>query len=222
MEVLAAAAGALATVAGQILCSNMKLQSNHVDLEKEMRSLMDRRHVVEFERRRADGQGQEIRAEVVTWLEDVEKLLGRTNLIPEPPQGSLNCCKWYSANREVTKIFKEITGLLHAGSFVSGVVDAFPRAVEHIPGPSIRDQTTASKALARTKRLLSNNRYQIIGIWGPAGVGKTTLVRTLNNELTKTTSMQPFGIVIWATVSKNLEMRQVDRKSTRLNSSHSS
>ena len=209
MEVLAAAAGALATVAGQILCSNMKLQSNHVDLEKEMRSLMDRRHVVEFERRRADGQGQEIRAEVVTWLEDVEKLLGRTNLIPEPPQGSLNCCKWYSANREVTKIFKEITGLLHAGSFVCGVVDPFPRAVEHIPGPSIRDQTTASKALARTKRLLSDNRYQIIGIWGLGGVGKTTLVRTLNNELNKTTSMQPFGIVIWATVSKNLEMRQV-------------
>ncbi len=93
MEVLAAAVGALVTVAGEILCSKMKLQPNHVDLEREMRSLMARRGVVEFERSRADGQGQEMRAEVVTWLEYVEKLLGRTNLILEPPQGSLNFCK---------------------------------------------------------------------------------------------------------------------------------
>ncbi|GMY32391.1 disease resistance protein At4g27190-like [Fagus crenata] len=86
MEVLAAAVGALVTGAGQILCSKMKLQSNHVDLEREMRSLMERRNAVEIERIRAYVQGREIRAEVVTWLKDVQKLRGRANLIPEPPQ----------------------------------------------------------------------------------------------------------------------------------------
>uniref|UniRef100_A0A2N9HXG6 Uncharacterized protein n=1 Tax=Fagus sylvatica TaxID=28930 RepID=A0A2N9HXG6_FAGSY len=164
MEVLAAAVGALVTVAGQILCSKMKLQSNHVDLEREMRSLMDRRHVVEFERRRADGQGQEIREEVVTWLEDVEKLLGRTNLIPEPPQGSLNC--WVGKTTLVRTLNNELTITNLAG------------------GPSLS---------------LLRNLNIGIGEMGPR-------VKNLN---IKNTSMQPFGIVIWATVSKNLEMRQV-------------
>ena len=37
---------------------------------------------------------------------------------------------------------------------------------------------------------------------------KTTLVKNLNNELKKA-STQPFGIVIWATVSKNLVIKKV-------------
>ena len=35
----------------------------------------------------------------------------------------------------------------------------------------------------------------MIGIWGLGGIGKTTLVKNLNNELNNT-STQTFGIVI--------------------------
>ena len=39
-------------------------------------------------------------------------------------------------------------------------------AVEHFPGPSIRDQTPALKSLARAMTLLSDLKVQRIGIWG--------------------------------------------------------
>ena len=58
-----------------------------------------------------------------------------------------------------------------------------PRAVEHIPGPTIQDQTTASKMLDKTMTLLSDDEVRRISIWGMGGVGKTTLVRNLNNQL---------------------------------------
>jgi disease resistance protein RPS2 len=49
-------------------------------------------------------------------------------------------------------------------------------------------------------------------------VGKTTLVRNLNNKLKSISSMQPFGIVIWVTVSKNLDMKKVQTQiAQRLN-----
>ena len=59
--------------------------------------------------------------------------------------------------------------------------------------------------------------FKRIGIWGLGGVGKTTLVKNLNNEL-KEASTQPFGIVIWATVSKNLVIKKVQTQiAERLN-----
>jgi disease resistance protein RPS2 len=78
----------------------------------------------------------------------------------------------------VAERLKEIEGLLKAGSSHSGVVavnQSMPKAVEHIPGPTIEDQTTSSKTLAETLTLLSNDEVRRIGIWGMGGVGKTTL-----------------------------------------------
>ncbi|KAL4645124.1 hypothetical protein ACB092_02G213700 [Castanea dentata] len=225
MEVVAAAVGALVTSTGELLCScvcskiniTVNLQSNLVALEKEMKCLMDRRKEVKHETEIAEKVGNEIRAQVVTWLEDAEKLQLRVNPIQEEMVNSennsacfLNCSKRYKASKEVEEILQEIKRLLDVGSFNSGVVypTRVPRAVEHIPGPSIKSQKTASRKFDETMRALYDNRFQRIGIWGLGGIGKTTLVKNLNNEL-KTASTQPFGIVIWATVSKNLDIKNV-------------
>ena len=225
MEVVAAAVGALVTSTGELLCScvcskiniTVNLQSNLVALEKEMKCLMDRRKEVKHETEIAEKVGNEIRAQVVTWLEDVEKLQLRVNPIQEEMVNNentsacfLNCSKRYKASKEVEEILQEIKRLLDVGSFNSGVVypTGVPRAVEHIPGPSIKNQKTASRKFDETMSALYDNRFQRIGIWGLGGIGKTTLVKNLNNEL-KTASTQPFGIVIWATVSKNLDIKNV-------------
>ncbi|KAM3757363.1 hypothetical protein ACB098_02G182200 [Castanea mollissima] len=225
MEVVAAAVGAIVTSTGELLCScvcskiniTVNLQSNLVALEKEMKCLMDRRKEVKHETEIAEKVGNEIRAQVVTWLEDAEKLQLRVNPIQEEMVNSennsacfLNCSKRYKASKEVEEILQEIKRLLDVGSFNSGVVypTRVPRAVEHIPGPSIKSQKTASRKFDETMSALYDNRFQRIGICGLGGIGKTTLVKNLNNEL-KTASTQPFGIVIWATVSKNLDIKNV-------------
>ena len=82
-------------------------------------------------------------------------------------------------------------------------------AVEHIPAPSIEDQTTASLILAKLMNLLNDDEVGRIGVWGMGGVGKTTLVKNLNNKLRNDSSTQPFGIVIWITVSKQLDLARI-------------
>ncbi|KAF3970979.1 hypothetical protein CMV_005385 [Castanea mollissima] len=234
MEVVAAAVGALVTTTSELLCScvssktntTFNLHSNLAAVEEEMKSLTDRIKEVKRETEAADKEGKEIRAQVETWLKDVETLQPRVNAIQEqmvnnkrPSRCFLNCRKRYRASREVEETLKEIKRLLLvAASFDSGVVylTPVPRAVECIPGPSIQGQTTASKKLDEIRKALDDG-FKRIGIWGLGGVGKTTLVKNLNNQLGEA-STQPFGIVIWATVSKNLVIKNVQKQiAERLN-----
>ncbi|KAL4619206.1 hypothetical protein ACB092_06G063100 [Castanea dentata] len=234
MEVVGAAVGALVATTSELLCScvssktktTFNLHSDVAAVEQEMKSLTDRIKEVKGETEAAEKEGHKIRTQVVTWLKDVETLQPRVNAIQgqmsnnkKPSRCFLNCRKRYRASREVEETLKEIKRLLLvAGSFDSGVVclTRVPSAVECIPGPSIQGQTTASKKLDETMRALYADGVQVLGIWGLGGVGKTTLVKNLNNELRKA-STQPFGIVIWATVSKNL-LKNVQKQITeRLN-----
>ncbi|KAK1260548.1 putative disease resistance protein [Acorus gramineus] len=94
---------------------------------------------------------------------------------------------------------EEVKQLVSSGGFPSGVAVVNPRlkVVEQIPGPPVEGQM-----MDEILKLLSDDRIRKIGIWGMGGVGKTTLVRTLNNKLEDSSSPQLFDIVIWITVSK--------------------
>ncbi|KAK4576317.1 hypothetical protein RGQ29_027041 [Quercus rubra] len=233
MEVVAAVVGAvvgalvikpvnlLCSCVGSKIKTAVNLQSNIDAVKKEMKSLMDCKGQVDRKREAAEKEGNQIIAEVVTWLEKVKNLESRVNPIREkkPSACFLNCCKRYRESNEVEGILKEIERLLKDGNFESGVAypTRIPRAVEHIPGPSIQGQTTASKNLYETLKVLHDDKVRRIGIWGMGGVGKTTLVKNLNNKL-ENASTQPFGIIIWVTVTRNLVIKNVQtRIAERLN-----
>ncbi|KAG7955999.1 hypothetical protein I3843_11G102600 [Carya illinoinensis] len=220
MEVLASiVAEAVVAIGGPLfgsvysmIKSTVKFRSYLDVLEKKKKSLMDLRENVKTEMESAEREGKVQSIQVIEWLNEVEKLLLGVNHFQEVKlsRHSVNCRKRYRISREVEGQLKRIEWLLKSGSSHIGVV-------AHIPGPSIQDETTASKTLAKTVTLLSDPEVRRIGIWGMGGIGKTTLVRNLNNKL-KGTSMQPFGIVIWTTVSKNLDIKKVQTQiAERLN-----
>ena len=91
MEVLAVAVGALVVTPAKLLCNcvcskintTINVQSNLDDVEKEMKSLIDRRKEIIHETKAAKKERSQIRAPVITWLEDVEVLQPRVNRIHE-------------------------------------------------------------------------------------------------------------------------------------------
>uniref|UniRef100_A0A2N9FBV4 AAA+ ATPase domain-containing protein n=1 Tax=Fagus sylvatica TaxID=28930 RepID=A0A2N9FBV4_FAGSY len=220
MDVVSAAVGAVCGCFCSKINTAVNLPSRLDVLVREMERLVDLREQVKLKKEAAEKEGNEIRSRVIKWLHDVEKLELRVNPIQEqmhnnkkPSACFLNCSKRYRESREVEEILEEIKRLVQVVENIPDVVYSTTIYWKR----SIRSQTTASKALDKTMRLLYNDRVARIGIWGLGGVGKTTLVRALNNELVSS-STQPFGIVIWATVSKSFDLRQVQKQiAERLN-----
>ncbi|KAK4851119.1 hypothetical protein QYF36_012548 [Acer negundo] len=193
MEVVAAILGSAVTEAGRSLCGSfpsiknfISLQSNPIALEKEKKSLVDlKTKVIEDVDYSSDAQ-------MTLWLREVEQIM-------------LN--ERYRLSKETARMLKEIERLLKVGDIAVKMAgqNFLSIAVEHIPGLSIVNQITASQNLAKVMDLLNDNDVLRIGVWGMGGVGKTTLVQNLNNQLKRSSSMPQFGIAIWTTVSQNLD-----------------
>uniref|UniRef100_A0A2N9F2T7 Protein kinase domain-containing protein n=1 Tax=Fagus sylvatica TaxID=28930 RepID=A0A2N9F2T7_FAGSY len=162
MEVAATAIGALLKATGELFCccvcskintTDVNLQSNLDALDMEIKNLMNRRKEVEDDKKVAEKEGYEIKAQVVKWLEDVEKLQLRVNPIQgdfilnkKPFTSFLNC--------KVEETLNDIKSLLEDGSFDS--------IRKHIPVLSIEGKL--------------NN-----GSTGVGGVGKRSVPKNLNN-----------------------------------------
>ncbi|XP_047257935.1 probable disease resistance protein At4g27220 isoform X2 [Capsicum annuum] len=181
----------------------------------------------------AEGEGYKRKPDVIKWLKDVHKLENEWEAMQESIAAATmlvyKCCPKCSLRSEVSTQAKNIRDqfckLKEVGeNFGSNLVVENYRVkkVEFIPGPSIQGQLTATRNLNKLLRLLEDVKVFIIGVWGAGGVGKTTLVINLNNELLKTGVLGfklSFGVVIWVTVPKPpIDIRRVQAQiASRLN-----
>ncbi|KAL3499803.1 hypothetical protein ACH5RR_038896 [Cinchona calisaya] len=212
MEVLAAVVGSLMTESCRIFFSSihakidnfLNLQSYFTDLDKEMKGLTERRDAVNEELQAAKREGLVPRPQVQVWLRQVHQIEAEIITLKQTSGGG--CCYIYCSSRKILKKaalekLTDVKRLVQASSFPYGV--AAPVIVEHLPGPSIGDQPTAAENMAKLMDLLNDDEVKRIGVWGMGGVGKTTLVKNVNNKLVS--APPTFTIIMWVTVSKRSE-----------------
>ncbi|XP_031265473.1 disease resistance protein At4g27190-like [Pistacia vera] len=184
----------------------IRFQSNCNALEKQMKSLTDLQNKVKEEVDLAYTQ-------IIEWLREVQQFtleVAHTARIVNHGwffNFKENC----RLSRETARMFKEVERILKAGNLTSQMVglNYLAKILEHIPGPSIESQSTASKTLAKIMNLLNDDNVLRIGVWGMGGVGKTILVKNLNDNLKNSSSAQQFGMVIWAIVSKEMDLKRI-------------
>ncbi|EXC05118.1 Disease resistance protein [Morus notabilis] len=229
MEVLTSILGGIVAETGKSLCGSIRSNIKNTvwwklsfrDLEKEMRNLMDVMAEIKNQLESAEKDGRSPKNKVKEWLREVEDLVLKVESIQARIPGTekklcgclLRCNGRFRYGRKVARARKNADNLIKAGKFPDGVVSVkcLEEQVEYIPGPTILEgQTTASRTLDELVKILDVEKFRRIGVWGMGGVGKTTLVKNLNNKLKSNICLkQPFSIVIWATVSKELDMRRV-------------
>nr|GLL17143.1 disease resistance protein At4g27190-like [Ipomoea trifida] len=120
---------------------------------------------------------------------------------------SLHC----KLSNNIAKQIVKSKQLIEEGKPFENMIVGVPvaRPVQYMEVTSIQGQPTASTNLAKMMDLLRSEKYKRIGVWGMGGVGKTTLVKNLNNQLTNDPT---FNIVIWVVVSQNATVESVQSK----------
>ena len=75
------------------------------------------------------------------------------------------------------------------------------------PYPIVVAEDTLSKIL----RMLEDDKSKVVGIYGPGGVGKTTLLKRLKNDLSQT-RFGAFDVVIFVTVTDDVRINRIQKE----------
>ncbi|KAL0429182.1 UNVERIFIED_CONTAM: Disease resistance protein [Sesamum radiatum] len=232
MEVLASVVGsliaepcrALFTFLLDKLRNPLHFSSNLVALDQELEDLIERRDRLREHLAMSARAGLQTPSQVRDWLGQVSILENhvqslKDDLVLRARNSACSVCLCCSnLSDQVARRLGEARKLSSAaGEFPQGEGGAAPDPsmvrTEYIPAPTIDDQPISSRNMAKVMDLLSRQDVKRIGIWGMGGVGKTTLVKNINNKLTKTSPKSPsFSIVIWITVSNKTQETELELK----------
>ncbi|KDP33865.1 hypothetical protein JCGZ_07436 [Jatropha curcas] len=193
----------IATRISDVVNLNRRVHS----LTSALKELKDRRDDLKREVDRAELEGLTCTTRVKGWLERVEEVETKANLITADLRHRNQCfgcflansCLKYKLSKKVSTLKTEIDQLIEKSDFNVVVADVLvPEAVQEIPS---RPAVGLNMMLERVQQFLAEEKVGTIGIYGMGGVGKTTLLKIINNEFL--TKSHHYDIVIWAVVSKD-------------------
>lgn len=154
--------------------------------------------------------------EVNGWLESVQIILGEMDDILQRGDEEIQktCLRktcfpgsWCSRDKlgkEASEKIVAVEELIGRGHF-SVVAEKPPRApVEERP---IGKTVGLDSIISEVWRCIEDHDEKVIGLYGMGGVGKTTLLKKLNNEFLDT--KHDFDLVIWVKVSRNANLEKI-------------
>ncbi|XP_037473415.1 probable disease resistance protein At1g61300 [Triticum dicoccoides] len=181
-------------------------------LKEAAQGLIAKGNDVRYEIEIAERNGMTAKNEVRKWLENVDAIKSDEEAIRQVYDErcqvfgciSLNCWSNYKISKSAKK------ELLKAQEYAK--IDTSVVAVQPLP-PSVREMPVSSSGLLSEEhnmqeaaRCIRNSPVGMIGIWGLGGVGKTHLLKKINNSFLG----DPFfDVVIFVTASKDCSVEKI-------------
>ncbi|XP_074281405.1 disease resistance protein At4g27190-like [Silene latifolia] len=152
--------------------------------------------------------------ECATWLEDVEKITTSLNDMRIKYQ-NINSTSGLSGLRIRLKLSKQVVKMTKSVVELRGKINHEPTILkERIPDrfgkfpKNINDVHSLRENVEKLIDRLNDDTIKKIGIWGMSGVGKTTILENLYEEVAK---RQMFDVMLWVTMTKEGGLDQIQQ-----------
>ncbi|XVF18906.1 hypothetical protein REPUB_Repub11eG0063900 [Reevesia pubescens] len=156
---------------------------------------------------------KKLKKEVEIWFQNVERINGEilNDLETEVRRSNLLSRGFLGAN--VPKRIQEVDELLQQGKNYDRLVIDEPQWIGQVLSTTILYGEVAKNLMNEIWEYLIADGVSKIGVWGMGGVGKTTIMKLINNQLLKQT--EGFNTVIWTTVSKETNIAKLQNDIAR-------
>ncbi|XXG70458.1 hypothetical protein AAC387_Pa06g3215 [Persea americana] len=197
-----------------------QLKPNMEALQSRMRALIAKSDDIMRRVECGNLQGRSTFNEVSNWLQDVESIKGKVSDTQKNFEEHKKCWKGLFPNyyrgwkisKKSSILIGQIDELITVGSFENGVtIEPLPLATNALPTMPIVGKT-ADLARQEILNCILGTEKRIIGVHGMGGVGKTTIMRNIHNNLSQQSESKHFDCFIWITVSSDEDVNKLQRK----------
>ncbi|XP_022717393.1 putative disease resistance protein At4g10780 [Durio zibethinus] len=184
-----------------------KLEERMNDLRAREGDLNIRRRDIELTIKAELRWGKIVKGEVEKWLLDVQEVNKKIQAMYQRAQ-NVSCFSRACLGKRVAEIIELVQKTIERGKFTGAlVIDNLSTAgvaaeLEYLEGETIVKEEIWN--------YLMGNEIGMIGVCGMGGMGKTTVMKHIYNQLLKETRAL-FANVIWVTVSKELNTTKVQQ-----------
>ncbi|XP_024926277.3 disease resistance protein At4g27190 [Ziziphus jujuba] len=167
-------------------------------LDENLERLNCRKEDVEAKKRAELVPKTKLKKEVELWLAKTQKINEEITIIKQKVEKGNYLCRARLGSTVLEKI-QEVEAHYQRGVFLDGVVEVDTQPGDILPTTALVEKTSERK-LEEIWTSLLDDEVRKIGVYGMGGIGKTTIVKHINNRILE--KKDNFENVIWVTVSK--------------------
>ncbi|GLT57124.1 hypothetical protein SLA2020_301160 [Shorea laevis] len=199
--------GSVLESVGEYVDRHQNFKDDVDDLRKRVADLKRRRNDKEAELLTVDDLGKQVKEEVQGWLEDARKVIEIEMLDIEEQVQNVSYLSRGNLGRRVRQKIQDVREIYNRGSFPEGLVIERPPTI----GITLPIENIVGEVDVKEKiwEYLISHEVGIIGVCGIGGVGKTTIMKHIHNELLNEAAR--FKKVVWVTVSHPLIVFRLQR-----------